>query len=173
MSNDRSIQFQNEEGLNYEKRVKFCSLLLEKYDIQMDPNNELLPQYYLCHKSAMFNLSLINISKDQLLKMLDDYQKMTKVYRQEVVVGKNEIHKIVEQSRLSFEQMSNHCIETILKNNEVLDIKVNRTLESFPPIKQYNFTSSKQAFWHGFSQLGLPVIVIAILLCILVFKYLG
>ena len=173
MSESRSIHFQNEEGLNYEQRVKFCSVLLEKYDIKMDPNNELLPQYYLCHKSAMFNLSLINISKDQLLNMLDDYQKITKVYRQEVVVGKNEISKIVEQSRTGIEQMSNHCIETMLKNNEALDTKVSKILESFPPIKQYNFASSKQAFWHGFSRLGLPVIVIAILLFILAFKYLG
>ena len=121
----------------------------------------------------MFNLSLINISKDQLLKMIDDYQEMTKVYRQEVVVGKNEIHNIVEQSRTTIEQMNNHCIETMLKNNEILDTKVSKILESFPPIKQYNFTSSKQALWYGFSRTGLPVIVIAILLFILAFSFLG
>lgn len=139
----------------------------------MDPNNELLPQYYLCYKSAMFNLSLINISQDQLLKMLDDYQKVMKVYRQEVVVGKNEISKLVEQSQTGIEQISSHCIKTLLKNNEELENKVSKLMESFPPIRQHNFTSSKQAFWYGFSRSGLPIIVIAVLVFYLLMHFLS
>lgn len=102
--------------LSEQDKRTFCALMLERYGLQIDLDNELLPVFFVAYRSAQISEETSLKTKENLLTIIADFERNT----------------AAKVSKLE--------------------------------MKQFHFSSSKDAFWFAFGKCGLSIVVISLLL---------
>lgn len=153
----------DEQVLTEEQRVRFSALLLEKYHIKIDTENELLPFYFIGYHSAIINDKNNKTLYNNLQKMFVELDKRHEQRSQTLEESLNDRHKaiddLVDGFRIKVGEESSK-LNSIVND---FDKQMSDQLSQFKAI-QYHFTDSGQAFWFSFGRIGLPIVVALLLL---------
>jgi hypothetical protein len=171
---DNPRDLENMNGMTHEQKVKFCSILMEKFRIDMDPDNELLPQFYFLYQSALICDEINKQTSDNFKSLhnesFEKFGKLINLTKMELILRGDEIKGMMKRTRDELHDYAGECVETMKSLTDQMKSNQQQLLNSIPSTRHYHFTSSAQAFWHGFSKVGLPVTLIAIFVFILLFK---
>jgi hypothetical protein len=63
--------------LSEQQKRDFCAIMLQKYGVNLDVGNELLPVFYIAYKSAVISENTSKQTQQHLLKIISDFEKNT------------------------------------------------------------------------------------------------
>lgn len=153
------------------QRIKFSALFLEKFGISIDPDNELLPLYYITYHSSLISNRNNKKVYESVGKMMQEFkqglEEMSQASGKQVSDNLASIEKLMKQLEGNLAEQSSN-MDLILND---FDKQVKEKMSSFET-NQYHFNSNGQAFWYSFGKFGLPVVIALLLLFIVIILFL-
>jgi hypothetical protein len=63
--------------LSEQQKRDFCAIMLHKYGVALDTNNELLPVFYVAYRAAAINEQTSKQTNDHILNIIERFEKNT------------------------------------------------------------------------------------------------